>query len=292
MKRPEEVQVYSADFQRLGDQAMNTMNDPHVERLIYRLKINTGQLNFKNPPVLFQEYDAFCIRLENGTLTVEMKEHNASVQSAKEKVDELIRAWEIYTMFDFDWDLFKFKFENAEVINRKPSPKVPSQNTGYADITLPMPTLKGIVMAHPLQLSEYPAPPTRFKATLDVETMCFRYQQHLQDKETYQSVGYFCLSLIQWSTGITKGARREASRRYNIDLDILDKIGELTSERGTQKDARKLDSGSTLLPLTDGEKRWIREAVKILIRRKGEYDFDPATASSLKQINMADLPKL
>jgi hypothetical protein len=221
-----------------------------------------------------------------------MKEHNASVQSAKQKVDELIRAWEIYTTFDFDWDLFKFEFENAEVINRKPSPKVPGQNTGYADITLPMPTLKGIVTAHPLQLSEYPAPPTRFKATPDVETMCFRYQQHLQDKETYQSVAYFCLSLMQWSTGITKGARGEASRRYNIDLDILDKIGELTSERGTQKDARKLDSGSTLLPLTDGEKRWIREAVKILIRRKGEYDFDPATAPSLKQINMADLPKL
>lgn len=268
------------------------MNDPHVERLRYRLKVNPSQLRFENPPSLFQEYDAFRIRLENGTLTVEMKEHHASVESAKEKVNGFIRDWMIYAGFDFDWDLFKFEYENAEVIDRKPLPRVPDQTTVDVNITLPMPTVEGTGTGHPLKLSEYPAPPTGFRATLDVETMWFRYQQHLQDKETYQSLGYFCLSLMQWSTGIGKWARGTASRKYNIDREVFDKLGKLTSERGTQRDARKLDSGSTLIPLTDVEKRWIREAVKMLIRRKGEYDFDPATAASLKQIKMADLPKL
>jgi hypothetical protein len=268
------------------------MNDPHVERLRYRLKVNPSQLSFESPPPLFQEYDAFGIRLENGILTVEMKEHHASVESAKEKVEGFIRDWMIYAAFDFDWDLLNFEYENAEVIDRKPSPRVPGQITGDGNITLPMLTCKGTGTVHPLKLSEYPAPPARFRATPDVETMWFRYQQHLQDKETYQSLGYFCLSLVQWSTGVGKGARCAASRMYNIDRDVLDKLGELTSERGTQREARKLDSGSTLVPLTDVERRWIREALKMLIRRKGEYDFEPATGASLKQITMTDLPKL
>jgi hypothetical protein len=65
-----------------------------------------------------------------------------------------------------------------------------------------------------------------------------------------------------------------------------------TSEKGRRLDARKLESGSTLDPLTEAEQRWIRAAVKMLIRRKGEYDYDPSAADSLKQMTMADLPAL
>jgi hypothetical protein len=269
------------------------MNDPHVERLIYRLKVNPShQLIFENPPPLFQEYDAFTIRLENENLTVEMKEHFPTVESAKKKVEEFLRDWLNYARFDFEWDLLYFKYESAEVIDRNPPPTLPGQCTFDGNVVAPMPTCKATFTTGPIKVSQYPAPPTRFRASPDLETMWFRYQQHLHDKETYQSLGYFCLSLMQWSTGVGKGARDAASRIYNIDRGVLDKLGELTSERGTQRDARKLDSGSTLVPLTDVESRWIRETVKMLIRRKGEYDFEPATGTSLKRITMTHLPKL
>ena len=268
------------------------MNDPHVERLIYRLKVNpTHQLIFENPPPLFHKYGAFNIRLENETLTVEMKEHYDTVESAKKIVGEFLKDWLHYTRFDFEWDLLYFKYESAEVIDRNPPPTVPGQCVFNGNVTVSMPTCKGTFTTGPIKVSQYPAPPTRFRASPDVETMWFRYQQHLHDKETYQSLGYFCLSLMQWSTGVIQGARNAAVQKYNIDRDVLDKLGELTSERGTPGDARKLDSGSTLVPLTDFERRWIREAVKMLIRRKGEYDFEPATGASLEQITMTDLPK-
>jgi hypothetical protein len=266
------------------------MNDPHVERLRYRLKVDPNQLSFKNPPPISQEYDAFRIRLDDGILIVDMKEHHASVKSAKEKVEGFIQDWMIHAALDFDWNLLKFEYENAEVIDRKPSPKVPGQVTGQGILTLPMLTVRGTATVLPLKRSEYPAPPIRFRATPDVETMWFRYHQHLQDKETYQALGYFCLSLMEWRTGVSPGARDAASRIYNIKLDVLKKLGKLTTVTGSVRDARKLGSGSTLIPLTDSERRWIREAVKMLILRKGEYDFDPATAASLKQITMADLP--
>lgn len=268
------------------------MNDPHVVRLTYRLKTNPVQFVFKNPPALLREYDGFRIQMEGGILTVEMKEHHASVQSAKEKAEVFIRAWEVHSAFDFDWDFLRFEYEDAEIIDRNPSPRVPGQSTVNINCTLPMDIGECAATVHPYQLTEYPAPPTRFKVSPDVETMWFRYQQHLQDKETYQSMGYFCLSMMQWSIGIKKGARDEVSRQYKVDRDVLDKLSELTSVKGTPMDARKLGSGSTLVPLTDSERRWIRETVKTLIRRKGEYDFDPSTASLLRQIRMADLPQL
>lgn len=268
------------------------MNDPHVERLRYRLNVDSSQFSLENPQPLCQEFDGFLIRLEDEILTVEMKEHHASIQSAKEKVEEFIKDWRIYAALDFDWDILKFEYESADVIDRKASPKLPGQTTGHANLTRPMHIIEVTGTVHPLKLSGYPALPTRFRSTPDVETMWFRYQHHLQDKETYQSLGYFCLSLMQLSTGVSRGARDRASRMYRIGRDVLDKLGEITSEKGTQRDARKLDSNSTLISLTDVERGWIREAVKMLVRRKGEHDFDPLASASLKQITMADLPKL
>jgi len=86
-------------------------------------------------------------------------------------------------------------------------------------------------------------------------------------------MAYFCLSLLQASA---KG-RAKAARKYNIELDILDELGTLTSERGNSTDARKLDKDSTLIPLTNAEKEWICKTIRLIIRRKGEYDFDPAS---------------
>ena len=97
------------------------MNDPHVEQLRYRVTAASGLFSFENPPALVQDFDRFCIRLENEILTVEMKEHHASIQSAKEKVGEFIEDWEIHAALVYDWDVLQFKYENADVIDRNPS---------------------------------------------------------------------------------------------------------------------------------------------------------------------------
>jgi len=272
------------------------MNDPHVERLRYHLKANSVYypVQFENPLPLFKDCGDFSIRLENENLTVEMKEHYATEEAAKKKVEEFLRDWLNWARFDFEWDLLYFKYERAEVIDRNPPPTVPGQCTlGCLNAGTSPRTFKATSTPLPLKVSEYPAPPTRFKATTEVETMWFRYQQYLQDKETCQSFGYFCLTLMESSTGIKKNARKEASRIYKIKEDVLRKLSELTTVTGTQRDARKLKLGcSTGVPLTLVERQWICKAVKMLIRRKGEYDFDTAAGSSLEQITMNDLPKL
>jgi hypothetical protein len=101
-------------------------------------------------------------------------------------------------------------------------------------------------------------------------------------------MAYACLTTIERTTGQKGGKARDAIEKiYRIDRDILDEIGRLVSTKGTPDEARKLDIGATLTPLTDKQKKWIAAAVRLLIRRKAEYDADPT--APLTQLTMADV---
>jgi hypothetical protein len=102
-------------------------------------------------------------------------------------------------------------------------------------------------------------------------------------------MGYYCLSFLQWRIG-TNTARQDVAAQYHIDLDVLKTLGTLTSDVGDLNTARKLERTSQIRAHTDKEVAWIRGAVKMLIRRKAEYDHDPTAA--LSQITMTDLPPL
>jgi hypothetical protein len=81
-----------------------------------------------------------------------------------------------------------------------------------------------------------------------------------------------------------------AANKYNIDKDVLDMLGTLTSEHGDKSEARKLDETSKMKPLTELEQTWIRETIKLIIRRKAEYDFD--NYAIFTQINFKSLPPI
>jgi hypothetical protein len=74
-----------------------------------------------------------------------------------------------------------------------------------------------------------------------------------------------------------------------VGQPVRDTLGNLVSEKGGPEEARKLGAGATGTPLTPGEKTWIGEVVKALIRRKAEYDADPV-AAGLPPITMSGFP--
>ncbi|QEH35206.1 hypothetical protein OJF2_37530 [Aquisphaera giovannonii] len=258
------------------------MNDPHVVSLTYRVK-TPPDVSFDNPPAVEGDQSAFHYRLEAGRLVATMKDHFATEREARDCVEEFLRAWELDAALKADKSEFRFAFQQSHVIDRKPT-SARGKVMGVMDM---------FVMSDEAKVEKvktaYPAPPSGLKPSLDTETMWHHYNRFLEDREKITSMGFYCLSLLQWRTG-SKKARQAVAGQYKIQKDVLDTLGTLTSDVGDLTTARKLESSSQVRSHTAKEVDWIKAAVKALIRRKAEYDHDPT--ATLSEITMSDLPQI
>jgi hypothetical protein len=102
-------------------------------------------------------------------------------------------------------------------------------------------------------------------------------------------MAYFILNLLERATCVKNGARKRAAELFQIDEEVLDKIGELSSARGDERTARKApDTGKKFQELSSAEKQWLEEAIPRVILRLGEH----ALGTSLAPISLGDLPPL
>ena len=262
------------------------MPDPHVVALYYRLE--TGrQLAFNEPTPLEKVADAFSLRLANGQLRVEMKDHFATADAARLKVDPYMRSWEIATDLKHGPGAIRFRFESPEIIDRDPPPPGASVVVQLEGVSC---VATAGVVAVVVTSKQYPDPPDRFVASPDVETMWLRYSGYVAGKEPLLSMAYMCLTVLEASTGKAKRKREAAAKRYTVDIDVLKKLGALTTERGDAATARKVEAGRPFQPLSDTETTWVKDVIRALIRRVGEWRAD--SQFPWPKITMADFPKL
>jgi hypothetical protein len=257
------------------------MNDPHVVSLRYRVKTD-GSVSYNQAPEVTLDKSAYEMTLLDDVLTVRMKEHCPTVESAMRRVEDELKAWEIQAALDSGRGCLNFELEDAEVIDRNPPPPgTPSAAT--AAINLASLGLAGGVTCHVVR-GKYPDPPSNFAASPMVKHLWNRYQMYLDRRDLLTTMGYVCLSTIQEDAG----DRRQASIKYSIDPAVLSMLGTLTSDVGDLETARKFDNRSTKRAHTPGERAWVEAVVKRIIRRVGERDHNPT--ASLPQITMADFP--
>lgn len=154
------------------------MRDPHVERLIYRLKADDS-VSFGSPPPIEQETDEFGMRLEDGVVTFEMKSHHASGATARRELEQWLRAWEIGFALDTGRPALGFEFAGAEVVDRNPPGPDEVGEINVSDC----------VHAHFCDevrvqhvMPTYPSPPSRFRTSDEVETMWLRFRQHQEGR--------------------------------------------------------------------------------------------------------------
>lgn len=254
--------------------------DPHVESLGYLLRPHEG-VNFDNAPPIEHETDAFRMRLESLIATFDMKEHHASEHSARQCVEEWLRAWELDVALHCGLPEIEFVFQEAKVIDRDPPPPGTIQHAS-AHVIAFVSGQATITIRH----GKYPDPPTNLRFSPDVDSLWHRYLKYGKDPELLASMAYFCLSLFQHSAG----GQPEAVDQYKVSKSILRKLGELSANYGGPRTARKQSKASTGLDFTVEQTAWMEAAVKLLIRRKAEYDFDPA--ARLPQLYMTDLPAI
>lgn len=261
------------------------MRDPHVLALYYTLE--TGpHLAFHDPPPVGRETESFKLHLDNGQLLVAMKDHFATEDEARQEVQQYLRSWEIATDLKDGPGAMHFQFERSEVIDHNPPPP----GTGELQAQSAHIAATGFVPILKVTRRSYPDPPDSFTASPDVLTMWGRYEGFLARREPLLSMAYMCLTVLEASTGKKRRSRKAAAERYGVHPDVLDKLGELTSERGDASTARKVTPGRALQPLSDVEARWVKEVIVALIRRVGEWEAN--RNAQRPQVTMKDFPKL
>ena len=104
-------------------------------------------------------------------------------------------------------------------------------------------------------------------------------------------MAYFCLTILERSTkkksNEKKTCRKLASEMYRIELEVLNKIGNLASERGGQQ-ARKASGKDN--DLTYQDRRFLEEAIKAVIRRAAEKAH--ASDGNIQKISLSDIPSI
>jgi hypothetical protein len=206
-----------------------------------------------------------------------MKAHFSDPAAAQKVVEPILRAWEVDADLRRNRGELRFKYRTAEVIDQSPLP------AGSVNVPVLGNKLLATVGTVSVQVtsSSYPNPPNYFRLNPDTESIVHRYEGYLDGREPLPAMAYFCLTVLEGNAD----GRNDAATMYRIDVDVLRKIGELSSERGGLHQGRK---ASAIQELSGAEDTWLQEAIKTLIRRLGDTR-DPA---SLPEISMNDLPNL
>jgi hypothetical protein len=253
------------------------MRDPHVVALRYHIEHSAGIAFEDNTPPIERETAAFRMSLAHGIATFQMKDHYSSENRARQIVEMYLRPWEISEAVRPAGTKLRFIFDEAEVIDRDPSPLGPT-----ATVTL-MPIPRAEVR---LLENRYPDPPDNFTVSPDVEVMWTLYEGYLQGHDRLLPMAYTCLTRFTYGTASNK----EAASRYGVSRNVLEELGRLSSTSGDQVAARKWIPGRVPQPLTDRETEWVEDAIRSLIYRAGQYASDPN--GEWPKITMKHLPEL
>lgn len=255
------------------------MSNSYVECLYYTIKAGDG-IFFENSNPIEKKLDNFELRLEGNDLECKMIKKYTKVEDARKEVECYLKAWEKYSILKSGFKVIEFMYNRA-IINTLDSSE---DLNGVSKIIKKSGVFEvcgtvNIIVEKKIYLE----PPQYFQLNENVEILQNRYEDYLRGKEKLPSMAYFCVTLIERDAG----NRRQAAEKYKINKKVLDKLAELSSNKGDLEiDARKAKMNKG--PLTEKEINWIEETVRRIIIRVGEYENNP----SLDLIDMSSLPDL
>lgn len=256
------------------------MRDPHVKAVYYEIMSGEG-ISYRDPEALeFSNHLGSFYASEN-RLQVMPTEHFASGTDAREALEPFLKAWEINADLTRNIGMLRFKFEKIDVIDRDPSPPGSPQVLHVGSISHVHATSN---FSLHLTCSKYPEPPAAFNATPEVTHAYRRWLRFHSGKEPLQAMSYFVLTVAENSAS----GRSAAAVLYEIDSDVLRKIGELSSTKGDGLTARKAGALNQYHDLSSTERHWLEKAVRLLISRLGEH----ASGAQLSRLTFSDLPDL
>lgn len=242
-----------------------------------------GNVDYDKAPPVKASNDYFEMKADNNEVCFSMKVHCSSEIEARKFTDEFLRNWEIIIGLEHDPDDIIFKFEHADIVDLEPLQK--SNNINLKASSCEHILFSDSVTLH-VSRGKYPHPPNNFVSSPDIETMFMRYKAYREGRDKLLSMAYLILTIVQSRSE----TRKEAVDKYKIQREVLDKLGELTSTKGDEQEARKAPKDGMFKPLTSKERDWVISVCKLLIKQLGKYEH--SGDGSILELRMADLPSL
>lgn len=264
------------------------MNDPHVDKIYYKVII-PDDVDYDKAPPISGETDEFNWHLSKDQLILDLTTHFATEKEAIESVEKFIGNWKIWIGLHLNPDEITFRLLSSTIIDRSQS----QEPTSRTDINIHVSEISIVSDNIHLQISrnKFLSPPQAFAISPEVEMMYLRYSNYKKGKESLLSMAYWCLTIVESSTKISKKKpRTTAAGLYGIEKDVLNELGRLSSQAGDETEARKFTDKNTLVKLTPNEKSWVESVVRRLIKRMAHYAYDPT--AKISQITMNDFPSL
>lgn len=252
------------------------MRDPHVEALYFKVS-SAKDISYENPePLSFSNHlGDFC--LANQMLKVLPAEHFPTGQEASYAIEGFLRSWEIEVDLKRNLGTIRFTYSHADTVDRSPpvldEPQV-VHFQGRSVIAI------GATANCHLVLKRYPEPPVLFSASEYAHYAYRRWLGYRNGSEPLLSMAYFILTLLERQAG----GRTNACVLFNVEREVLDRLGQWSSERGSALTARKAKS-TDFDDLSQIEREWLEQAAKRLIFRLGEQISD----QRLNQITMDNI---
>ena len=258
------------------------MNDPHVVALVYRIEHNDSIDCSKAEPFCRNE-QGFRLSVAEGRARFEFNDHYPTIATAHEAIADYRRAWEFDAQLKRGPDSFRLILDRgkSELIDRQPKPGRVSLRASF---TAGVPSVRVNLR---VQSRTYPEPPSDIALSPDTETMHQRFMGYRNGREPLASMASFCLTVIESATGERKNKRVAAAKMYGINKRILDRIGDLSANRGGAE-ARKADGIAA--DFSSQERHFLEQAVKAVIRRMAEKEHSPR--KQLSPMPLSDLPSL
>lgn len=264
------------------------MNKPHVKAIRYFIK-HDDSVDYSDAEPLVHDDPLFCIRAEKRNVVLEPKRHYSTEQKARSAAEGFVRRWEFEAALKARSGTFRLVYERFDIIDLDPSPLPP-----------------GVVNADPVywtfrtsepqvrvtkKLATFPDPPSDSALDPDdpnTSLMLHRFDLYRLEREPLAHVAYFCLTMLEDSAPqAAQGKRKEAANHYQIEMRVLNSVGELSSTKGGDEARKAQGCGD---PFTKKEISFLEAAITEFIRRTAEKAADPNRA--LPCITMANLPQL
>ena len=251
---------------------------PKIKSLTYKV-IPAKSVDYDNAPEISEETDDFTIKVNHERAVFDLKGHFTSVRDARTIVDDFLESWQVIIGLEHGPGSLEFKYENAEYEQFSKDGKNQILLCANIMVTTSTPDNLELQISH----NHLPPRPDKFKLSPDVITMFQRYKLYFKGKEPLTSMAYMCLTVFEASA---KNDRNNAGKKYNVSHKVLNKLAALCA-KGDELEARKTIQHRQYTTLSPEERDWIIRAVGALIRRAGEWSYDPE--ATLKKITMTDI---